>query len=74
MDHHGPPPPPPEECLSLSRKGKYKGGTHIAQDVWTLQSTGRVFPTLMPIDQRSAKRARARGCRFMIGRSVILGG
>ena len=37
MDHHGPPPPPPEECLSLGRKGKYKGGTHIAEDVWTLQ-------------------------------------
>lgn len=37
MDHHGPPPPPPEPCLMLSRKGKYKGGTLIAEGVWTLE-------------------------------------
>lgn len=36
MDHHGPPPPPAEECLTLSRKRKYKGGTLIAEGVRTL--------------------------------------
>ena len=41
MDHHGPPPPPPEPCLIQSRKCKYKGGTVIADDVWTLEEHRR---------------------------------
>lgn len=41
MDHHGPPPPPPEECLTQSRKRKYKGGTLIADGVWTLEEHRR---------------------------------
>lgn len=31
------PPPQPEDCLIRSRKSKYKGGTVIAEDVWTLE-------------------------------------
>jgi hypothetical protein len=41
MDHHGPPPPPPQECLTQSRKRKYKGGTLIADGVWTLEEHRR---------------------------------
>jgi len=41
MDHHGPPPPPAEECLTLSRKRKYKGGTLIAEGVRTLDEHGK---------------------------------
>ncbi|MBI5536569.1 MAG: hypothetical protein HY898_27865 [Deltaproteobacteria bacterium] len=41
MDHHDPPPPPVEECLTSSRKRKYKGGTLIAQGVRTLDEHGK---------------------------------
>lgn len=29
------PPPQPEECLILSRKSRFRGGTIVAEDVWT---------------------------------------
>lgn len=29
------PPPPPEPCLTTSRASRYKGGTIIAEDVWS---------------------------------------
>lgn len=31
------PPPQPDNCLIQSRKSKYKGGTLVAEDVWTLE-------------------------------------
>lgn len=31
------PPPQPEACLTTSRSSRYKGGTLIAEDVWTLE-------------------------------------
>jgi hypothetical protein len=35
------PAPQPEECLILSRKSRYKGGTMVAEDVWTLEEHER---------------------------------
>lgn len=35
MSHSRLPPPQPDDCLIRSRKSKYKGGTIIAEDVWT---------------------------------------
>jgi hypothetical protein len=35
------PPPQPEQCLIQSRKAKFKGGTVIAEDVWTREEHRR---------------------------------
>jgi hypothetical protein len=35
------PPPQPEQCLILSRKSRFRGGTIIAEDVWTLEEHRR---------------------------------
>ena len=35
------PPPQPEECLILSRKSRFRGGTIVAEDVWTLEEHRR---------------------------------
>jgi hypothetical protein len=36
-----PPHPQPEACLTMSRASRYKGGTVIAEDVWSLQEHRR---------------------------------
>ncbi len=35
------PPPQPEECLILSRKSRFRGGTIVAEEVWTLEEHRR---------------------------------
>jgi hypothetical protein len=37
MSHDRLPPPQPEACLTLSRASRYKGGTLIAEDVWSVE-------------------------------------
>jgi hypothetical protein len=31
------PPPQPEACLISSRASRYKGGTRIAEDLWSVE-------------------------------------
>lgn len=37
MTHQSHPPTQPPECLIQSRSSRYKGGTIIAEDVWTIE-------------------------------------
>ena len=35
------PPPQPEACLTFTRESRYKGGTIIAEDVWSVEDHHR---------------------------------
>ena len=58
------PPPQPEACLTTSRASRYKGGTLIAEGVWSVDEHERRLCS--PDGYRPAACARCHGGRLHV--------